>query len=273
MLHIGVDTSRGMHGQVVAFCPLDLPGISRGKPLDKVGQRPLNQGEIFFEDVKLHKKYLLIPSPGIFADNLFSRTFLGLVNSETSVVMSGLAQAALDEALMNVRRQLEGGPSLSKEQGIRVRLFNMFAAVESVRVFVRQVAEYNHKKVTGSPGGTLAKLLSGKATYRTVGKSVRKIFDLYSEYAETPTGRSVLSSLAQSERTRQVTGWGKYGVAAKIMATETAFKVASEAMQILGPRGASKQLPIEKMFRDARASMIEDGVNEMLALAASTDLV
>ena len=40
---VGLDPSMGMHGQMLAFCPLDLPGISRGKPLNKVGQRALNQ--------------------------------------------------------------------------------------------------------------------------------------------------------------------------------------------------------------------------------------
>ena len=41
-----------------------------------------------------------------------------------------------------------------------------------------------------------------------------------------------------------------------------------EAIQILGGNGLSREYPIEKMFRDARASMIEDGVNESLALSA-----
>ena len=44
--------------------------------------------------------------------------------------------------------------------------------------------------------------------------------------------------------------------------------MASEAIQIFGGNGLSKEYCIEKIFRDARASMIEDGVNESLALAA-----
>jgi alkylation response protein AidB-like acyl-CoA dehydrogenase len=60
-----------------------------------------------------------------------------------------------------------------------------------------------------------------------------------------------------------------HAVAAKCLSTETAFTVASEAMQIFGGYGLAKEFPIEKMFRDARASMIEDGVNEALALKAA----
>ncbi len=55
-------------------------------------------------------------------------------------------------------------------------------------------------------------------------------------------------------------------MAGKWMSTETAFKVASEAIQIFGGNGLSKEYVIEKLFRDARAAMIEDGTNEVLAL-------
>jgi len=38
------------------------------------------------------------------------------------------------------------------------------------------------------------------------------------------------------------------------------------AVQLLGGYGLSKESVVEKLFRDARASMIEDGVSETLAL-------
>ena len=58
----------------------------------------------------------------------------------------------------------------------------------------------------------------------------------------------------------------------KWLSTETAFKVASEAIQIFGGNGLSKEYAIEKIFRDARAGMIEDGVNEALALAVADQM-
>ncbi len=57
----------------------------------------------------------------------------------------------------------------------------------------------------------------------------------------------------------------------KWMSTEVAFQVASEAIQIHGGNGLSREYLIEKLFRDARASMIEDGVNESLALGVVGD--
>ncbi len=59
----------------------------------------------------------------------------------------------------------------------------------------------------------------------------------------------------------------------KITATQTAFEVASEALQLFGGNGMTREYPIEKMLRDARASMIEDGCNEILAIKGGYSLL
>lgn len=61
ILHVSLDPSRGMQGQGLAIIPLDLPGISRGKPLDKMGQRPLNQGSLVFEDARIPRNCMVVP--------------------------------------------------------------------------------------------------------------------------------------------------------------------------------------------------------------------
>jgi alkylation response protein AidB-like acyl-CoA dehydrogenase len=61
----------------------------------------------------------------------------------------------------------------------------------------------------------------------------------------------------------------QYAIASKVTSTQTAFEVASDAVQILGGNGLSPEYPVEKLMRDARASMIEDGVNEALGLRAA----
>ena len=61
-------------------------------------------------------------------------------------------------------------------------------------------------------------------------------------------------------------------VASKVTATNTAFEVASSALQIFGGNGLSREYPIEKLLRDARASMIEDGCNDVLSVVAAERL-
>jgi alkylation response protein AidB-like acyl-CoA dehydrogenase len=52
----------------------------------------------------------------------------------------------------------------------------------------------------------------------------------------------------------------------KVTVTEEAMKVASEALQLFGGNGTSREYPIEKLFRDARSALIEDGENYVLTM-------
>jgi alkylation response protein AidB-like acyl-CoA dehydrogenase len=210
ILHVGLDASMGMRGQGLAIIPLDLPGISRGKPLDKIGQRPLNQGEIIFEDARIPKEYMVLtPESGIM--HAMRETSLSQVNGGMAIVFAGLAKAAYDEAYRYATERIQGGIPIIEHQNIRLKIFRMFTLVEAARAASRRMAMYNW--VTQPPSGA-------------------------------------------------------HAVACKCFSTETAFQVASEGIQILGGNGLTKEYPLEKMFRDARASMIEDGVNESLSLSA-----
>jgi alkylation response protein AidB-like acyl-CoA dehydrogenase len=62
-------------------------------------------------------------------------------------------------------------------------------------------------------------------------------------------------------------------ISAKVTATQTAFEVASDALQIFGGNGLTKEYPMEKLLRDARAMLIADGCNEVLALKGGSLLV
>jgi alkylation response protein AidB-like acyl-CoA dehydrogenase len=62
-------------------------------------------------------------------------------------------------------------------------------------------------------------------------------------------------------------------IASKVHCTRVAFEVAHDAVQLFGSYGLSKGYTIEKLFRDARSSLIADGCNEILALAAARTLI
>jgi alkylation response protein AidB-like acyl-CoA dehydrogenase len=63
-----------------------------------------------------------------------------------------------------------------------------------------------------------------------------------------------------------------YSIASKVFCTQAAFDAASGAVQIFGGNGLSREYPIEKLLRDARASMIEDGCNDLLSLVGAEKL-
>jgi alkylation response protein AidB-like acyl-CoA dehydrogenase len=54
------------------------------------------------------------------------------------------------------------------------------------------------------------------------------------------------------------------GAAAKLFATESAFEITHQALQVHGGIGYTKDLPIERYFRDARFMMIGGGTSEIM---------
>ena len=54
---------------------------------------------------------------------------------------------------------------------------------------------------------------------------------------------------------------------AKVFGDERSFQAAHKCMQIHGGMGLSKELPIERLFRDQRSMMITEGPNEVLKMA------
>ncbi len=206
MVYLNIDSSMGFAGGGICMVPLDLPGVSRGKPLKKMGQRALNQGELYFDDVRVPAEYM-------FVDEESYEALLDITLATANAVMgswfTGLARASFEEALNYARERVQGGKPLIEHQHIRYKLFHMFKGVEACRALSRTALEYN---LSNTPPAT------------------------------------------------------KYSVASKVFCTDTAFQIASDAIQIFGGNGLATEYPVEKLFRDARAGMIEDGSNDSLAL-------
>jgi acyl-CoA dehydrogenase len=198
---------------LVIIVPLDLPGVTRGKPLEKLGLRSLNQGELYFENVVVPLSNV-IAGPDNYADMVYHT--LAEANVHVGCTAVGIARAAYEHALAYAHTRRAGGKKIAQHQQVQHRLFHMFRKVEAARALVRRVATYN---------------------------------------ATAP-----LPALQGS-------------AAAKVHATQTAFEVASEALQIFGGNGMSLEYPMEKLLRDARAMLIADGCNEVLAMKGGSLLV
>jgi alkylation response protein AidB-like acyl-CoA dehydrogenase len=205
---LGDGELRGLAGFLV---PLDEPGVSRGKPLDKLGQRALNQGEIFFEEVRLPAHHLVVhPDMSAFSQDMV----LSIANGGMGTTFVGLAQAALDLAVDYAKERVQGGGTIFRHQSVRARLFEMYRKVEAARGLNRRTIRLN----------------------------------------------------------ASMTPRLQMAIASKVTSTQAAFEVASEALQIFGGNGLSREYPIEKLLRDARASMIEDGCNHVLSLVGAERL-
>jgi len=59
---------------------------------------------------------------------------------------------------------------------------------------------------------------------------------------------------------------------AKLMASETAMRVTTQAVQILGGYGYTREFPVERMMRDAKITEIYEGTSEVQRLVIGTAL-
>ena len=59
---------------------------------------------------------------------------------------------------------------------------------------------------------------------------------------------------------------------AKLVASETAMKVSTQAVQVLGGYGYTREFPVERMMRDAKITEIYEGTSEIQRLVIGTNL-
>lgn len=208
IVYCGVQTQGEFNPKegVCLLVPLDLPGVSRGKPLEKLGQRALPQGEIFFDNVEVDIDHMLA-GPEDYNRAVYA--ILTDANALMGSIFTGTARAAYEIAYEYAHERRQGGQPIIRHQDVQRRLFHMARQVELARAMSRRASTYN---------------------------------------VQVP-----VPALQAS-------------IFAKVTGTRAAFDVASDAIQMLGGNGVTNAYPIEKIFRDARSSMIEDGCNEMLAI-------
>ena len=65
----------------------------------------------------------------------------------------------------------------------------------------------------------------------------------------------------------------KESAMAKVVATDVAMKVTTEAIQIMGGYGYMKEYPLEKMMRDAKLFQIYEGTNEIQKYVISLEIL
>ena len=212
-LFVNLEPSLGMAGGGICLVDLNQPGISKGKPLNKMGQRELPQGEIFFDNA-------VCPGPHMIIDQesyeLMTDLTLAHANATMGAYFTGVAQAAYDMAVQYSTERIQGGKRLCEHQFVQKKLFDMFCKTATARSFSRDAMCYNMNT--------------------------------------TPPDV-------------------KYSIASKVYCTQAALEVTHDAVQIFGGYGLSKEFPIEKLFRDARAGLIEDGSNDSLAITAGNMIV
>ncbi len=180
----------------------DTPGLAVTGRERAMGMRGIPEGEVRFDRCRVPGENLLLPAGG------FGR-LMSAYNGQrlgAATVALGLAQGALEAAVLHASKREQFGRPIGHFQGLRWMVADMALQVEAARQLIyRAGANAGH----GLPDMVEAAM-------------------------------------------------------AKTVASEMAVRVTNDALQVFGASGYSRDLPLERMVRDARMFPIGGGTVQML---------
>ena len=204
-------TGEGSKGISCFLVPDGVDGLTFGRPEEKMGLTAVPTTSARYDDVRLPDERRL-GAEGQGLQIAFSALDSGRLG--IAAVATGIAQAALDEAVAYAKERETFGRKIIDHQGLGFLLADMAAAVDSARATYLDAAR---RRDAGLP---------------------------YSRNASV----------------------------AKLVATDAAMKVTTDAVQVLGGNGYTRDFRPERLMREAKITQIFEGTNQIQRLVISRSL-
>jgi len=109
-----------------------MEGLSTGQPLDKLGHKSSPTGEIFFNDLRVHKRQVLGKEGEGFKGML---EHLDVERVLAGPLYYGVAQAALEASVTYAKKRVQFGRPISDFQLIQAKIADMITGIELVRTY------------------------------------------------------------------------------------------------------------------------------------------
>ncbi|MEV6325943.1 acyl-CoA dehydrogenase family protein [Nocardia sp. NPDC051787] len=204
-------TGEGSRGITCFLVPADTAGLSFGRPEQKMGLHAVPTTTAHYDDA-------FVPAERRIGDEgqglQIALSALDSGRLGIAAVATGLAQAALDEAVSYARERTAFGKPIIDHQGLGFLLADMAAAVDSAR-----------------------------ATY-----------------------------LDAARRRDAGLAYSRQASVAKLVATDAAMKVTTDAVQVFGGYGYTRDFRVERYMREAKITQIFEGTNQIQRLVISRSL-
>ena len=204
-------TGEGSRGISCFLVPGELPGLTFGKPEEKMGLAAIPTTSAFYDNAELDAERL-IGAEGQGLQIAFSALDSGRLG--IAAVATGIAQAALDDACRYANERTTFGRKIIDHQGLGFLLADMAAAVGSARATYLDAAR---RRDLGRPYSTQASV-------------------------------------------------------AKMVCTDAAMKVTTDAVQVFGGAGYTRDYRVERYMREAKITQIFEGTNQIQRLVIARSL-
>ncbi|GLW56144.1 acyl-CoA dehydrogenase family protein [Kitasatospora phosalacinea] len=201
-------TAPGPHGVSCFLAPGRSDGLTFGPPEEKMGLNAVPTTAAYWDGALLERDRL-IGAEGQGLPIAFSALDSGRLG--IAACATGLAQAALDQAVAYANERTTFGRRIVDHQGLGFLLADMAAAVDSARATYLDAAR---RRDLGRP-------------------------------------------------------FSRQASVAKLVATDAAMKVTTDAVQVLGGYGYTRDFPVERYMREAKIMQIFEGTNQIQRLVIS----
>lgn len=201
----------GHRGMSCFMVERDYPGVSVGKPLEKMGQHAAQTAQVFFENVEVPEENRLGAEGDGFmiAMRVFDKS-----RPPVAAAATGLAHRALDEAVKYAGERTTFGQPIYQHQGVGFILADMKIRAEAARDLAWKSA-----------------WLVDNGKRNTTEAAIAKAF-----------------------------------------CADAAMQNATDAVQVFGGNGYSREYPVEKLMRDAKIYQIYEGTTQIQKLIIVREL-
>jgi acyl-CoA dehydrogenase len=207
-----LDRSTRHEGILALIVPSDLPGITKGKKEDKMGQRASDTRVIHFDNVRVPAAQRLGAEGEGFK---IAMKTLDRTRPPIGALATGIARRALEESVAYAKERKAFGFPIAGFQAVQFMLADMAKDVEAARLLTWQSAWLVDQGLRAS----------------------------------------------------------KHSSFAKCFATDAAMRVTTDAVQVFGGNGYTREYPVEKLMRDAKLMQIYEGTNQIQRLVIARELL
>lgn len=180
----------GSSGVSLILVEANTPGFSRGKNLKKIGLKSQDTSELFFDNVKIHKKNLLGEE-----GKGFQYLMQELPQERLNVSLASIARAEtlVEETVEYVQARYAFGQPISAFQNTQFKLAEVAAEITSMRVFVDRCLELHLRKSLDPVTAAKAKLLSTELLNKVADECLQ-LHGGYGYMSEYPVARAFVDA-------------------------------------------------------------------------------
>jgi butyryl-CoA dehydrogenase len=179
------DASKGHHGISAFLLPTDTPGLTLGRPDDKLGIRGAPSSQIFLTDCALPADALLA---GVGEGFKVAMSTLDGGRIGIAAQAVGIARAAFEDATHYALQRKTFGQPIAGHQAIQFKLADMCTEIDAARLLVWRAASRKDAGARYTTESSMAKVFASEVANRAAKEAVQ-IFGGYGYLTDFPVER------------------------------------------------------------------------------------